>query len=313
MTNWKVIITDGLNQKGKTILGAVTEVSDYSGISAEELLVSVHDCSALIVRGRTKVTDVLLEAAPNMKVVGRAGVGIDNIDLAAAQSRGVTVVNSPTATTIAVAEHTLALMLTLFRNISRADYSMKSGLWDKKQLAGTELYAKTLGVIGMGNIGSGVAQRAAAFGTHILGFDPFLDDAAIRQRGAQPTALNDLLAQSDIISLHIPLTPETRGMINGQTIGLMKRGASLICAARGGIIDETALLNALESGQIAGAALDVFRTEPPGLTALVSHPNVVATPHIGAQTNEAQERAAVDISEEILAALKGESLRWKIV
>jgi phosphoglycerate dehydrogenase-like enzyme len=190
---------------------------------------------------------------------------------------------------------------------------MKSGLWEKKQLAGTELYTKTLGIIGMGNIGSGVAQRAAAFGTHILGYDPLLDDAAIRQRGAQPAALNDLLAQSDLISLHIPLTPETRGMINGQTIGLMKRGASLICAARGGIIDETALLNALESGQIAGAALDVFRAEPPGLTALVSHPNVVATPHIGAQTKEAQERAAVDISEEVLAALKGEPLRWKIV
>ena len=204
-------------------------------------------------------------------------------------------------------------MLALVRNISRADYSMKSGLWEKKQLAGAELYAKTLGIIGMGNIGSGVAQRAAAFGSHILGYDPFLDDAAIRQRAAQPAALNDLLAQSDLISLHIPLTPETRGMINGQTIGLMKRGASLICAARGGIIDETALLNALESGQIAGAALDVFGTEPPGLTALVSHPNVVATPHIGAQTKEAQERAAVDISEEVLAALKGEPLRWKIV
>ena len=190
---------------------------------------------------------------------------------------------------------------------------MKSGLWHKKQLAGTELYAKTLGIIGMGQIGSGVAQRAAAFGTTILGYDPFLDDAAIRQRGAQPAALNDLLAQSDLISLHIPLTPETRGMINGQTIGLMKRGAYLICAARGGIIDETALLNALESGQITGAALDVFSSEPPGLTALVAHPNVVATPHIGAQTAEAQDRAAVDISEEVLAALKGEPLRWKIV
>ena len=313
MPNWKVIITDGLSQKGKTILSADSEVKDYSGISAQKLLESIGDCNALIVRGRTKVTTALLEAAPKMKVVGRAGVGVDNIDLAAAQSRGVTVINSPTATTIAVAEHTLALMLALVRNISRADYSMKSGLWEKKQLAGAELYAKTLGIIGMGNIGSGVAQRAAAFGSHILGYDPFLDDAAIRQRAAQPAALNDLLAQSDLISLHIPLTPETRGMINGQTIGLMKRGASLICAARGGIIDETALLNALESGQIAGAALDVFGTEPPGLTALVSHPNVVATPHIGAQTNEAQERAAVDISEEVLAALKGEPLRWKIV
>lgn len=313
MPNWKVIITDGLSQKGKTILSADAEVNDCSGISAEDLLEMIRDCNALIVRGRTKVTAALLKAAPNMKVVGRAGVGVDNIDLAAAQSRGVTVVNTPTATTIAVAEHTLALMLSLVRHIARADSSMKSGFWHKKQLAGTELYAQTLGIIGMGQIGSGVAQRAAAFGTTILGYDPFLDDAAIHQRGAQPAALNDLLAQSDLISLHIPLTPETRGMINGQTIGLMKRGASLICAARGGIIDETALLNALESGQIAGAALDVFSSEPPGLTALVAHPNVIATPHIGAQTAEAQERAAVDISEEVLAALNGDPLRWKIV
>jgi phosphoglycerate dehydrogenase-like enzyme len=165
----------------------------------------------------------------------------------------------------------------------------------------------------MGNIGSGVAQRAAAFGMSILGYDPFLDEAAINQRGAEPVSLNDLYARSDFITLHIPLTPESRGMINGQTIGLMKRGAFLICAARGGVIDETALLHALESGQIAGAALDVFTKEPPGLTSLVAHPNVVATPHVGAQTGEAQVRAAVDISEEVLAALKGEPLRWKIV
>lgn len=313
MPNWKVIITDGLNQKGKTILSVDADVEDRTGISAEELLQTVSDCNALIVRGRTKVTAAVLEAAPNIKVVGRAGVGVDNIDLAAAQSRRVTVVNAPTATTIAVAEHTLALMLSFVRNIARADASMKSGLWNKKQLAGTELNAKILGIIGMGQIGSGVAQRAAAFGTTILGYDPFLDEVAISQRGAQPVDINDLLARSDIISLHIPLTPETRGLINGQTIGLMKRGTILICAARGGVIDETALLNALESGQIAGAGLDVFSTEPPGLTALVAHPNVVATPHIGAQTAEAQARAAVDISEEVLAALKGEPLRWKIV
>jgi phosphoglycerate dehydrogenase-like enzyme len=201
----------------------------------------------------------------------------------------------------------------LMRPIVRADTGMKSGVWQKKQLVGIELNDKVLGIIGMGHIGSGVAKRAAVFGTTILGYDPFLDEVAISQRGAQPAALNDLLAQSDIISLHIPLTFETRSMINGQTIGLMKRGSYLVCAARGGVIDETALLNALESGQIAGAALDVFTNEPPGLTALVAHPNVIATPHIGAQTAEAQVRAAVDISEEVLAALKGEPLRWKIV
>ena len=313
MSEFKILITDGLHEKGQAILKANTNAVDQTGISADELIGTVSDVDALIVRGRTKVTAAVFEAAANLKVVGRAGVGVDNIDLAAAQSKGVTVVNAPTATTIAVAEHTLALMLSLVRYVARADATMKSGLWEKKKLVGSELNGKTLGIIGMGNIGSGVAQRGAAFGMSVLGYDPFLDEAAISQRGAKPVSVNILYTHSDFISLHIPLTPDTRGMINGQTIGLMKRGAFLICAARGGVIDETALLNALESGQIAGAALDVFANEPPGLTALVAHPNVVATPHIGAQTGEAQVRAAVDIAEEVLAALQGEPLRWKIV
>jgi D-3-phosphoglycerate dehydrogenase len=313
MSDWNILITDGLNEKGLAILTHSAQADDKTGISAEELPEIVGDYDALIVRGRTKVTDAIFKAAPRLKVVGRAGVGVDNIDLAAAQSQGVMVVNAPTATTIAVAEHTLALMLSLIRHVPRADATMKSGLWEKKKLVGTELSGKTLGIIGMGNIGSGVAQRAAAFGMEILGYDPFLDREQIEVRGATAVSLDDLYARSDFISLHIPLSPKTRNLINGQTIGYMKRGVYLICAARGGVIDETALLNALESGQIAGAALDVFSTEPPGLTALVAHPHVVATPHIGAQTAEAQVRAAVDISEEVLAALKGEPLRWKIV
>ncbi len=313
MSDFKILITDGLDEKGQTILNASANIDNQTGISADKLIEVVGNYEALIVRGRTKVTPAVFETASNLKVVGRAGVGVDNIDLAAAQSTGVTVVNAPTATSIAVAEHTLALMLSLVRHVSHADATMKSGLWEKKKLVGSELNGKVLGIIGMGNIGSGVVQRTVAFGMTALGYDPFLDAAAIRQRGAEPVSLNDLYARSDFISLHIPLTPDTRGMINGQTIGLMKRGAYLICAARGGVIDETALLNALESGQIAGAALDVFTTEPPGLTALVAHPNVVATPHIGAQTAEAQVRASIDIAEEVLAALKGEPLRWKIV
>jgi D-3-phosphoglycerate dehydrogenase len=240
-------------------------------------------------------------------------VGVDNIDLAAAQSNDVVVINAPTATTIAVAEHTLALMLSLIRHVPRSDTTMKSGLWEKKNLVGSELYGKIVGIIGVGNIGSGVAQRARAFGMQILGYDPFLTEEAIRERGAEAVSLHNLYAKSDFISLHIPLSPQTRNLIDGQAIGHMKRGVYLICAARGGVIDETALLNALESGQIAGTALDVFTKEPPGLTALVAHPHVVATPHIGAQTTEAQVRASVDIAEEILAALRGEPLRWKIV
>jgi D-3-phosphoglycerate dehydrogenase len=313
MPDWKILITDGLHPKGIAILNDFAQVDDRPGLRGSDLLGLVADYHALIVRGQTRVTAPLLEAAANLKVVGRAGVGVDNIDLAAAQSRGVTVVNAPTATTIAVAEHTLGLMLALIRHIPQANSSMKSGLWQKKQFLGSELHGKTLGIIGMGHIGSAVAQRAAAFGMEILGHDPLLSDAEIEARGAAPVPLQELYTRADFISLHVPLTPQTRGMINGQSLGHMKRGVYLICTARGGQIDEIALLNALETGQVAGAALDVFANEPPGLSALVAHPNVVATPHLGAQTAESQARAAVDIAEEVIAALRGAPLRWKIV
>lgn len=313
MSNWKVILTDGLQEIGQSILRTVADVDNRNGISPEELAEIISQYDAMIVRSRTKVTANLIDKATNLKVIGRAGVGVDNIDLAAAQASQITVVNSPTATTLAVAELTLALMLSLVRAIPQADAAMKSGQWIKKQLVGSELYGKTLGIIGMGRIGATVGERAAAFGMKILGYDPYLSGDEIQTRGAEPVDLTALYTRSDIITMHIPLSSETRSMINEQSLGLMKRGVRIICAARGGVIDETALLAALESGQVAGAALDVYSTEPPGLTALVAHPKVVATPHIGAQTDEAQARAAEDIAKEILAALKGEPLRWKIV
>jgi len=313
MPSWKILIADKLNQDGVNILSAAAQTENQPGISHQELLETIHNYDALIVRGRTKVSADIFSAARNLKVVGRAGVGVDNIDLAAAQSHGVIIVNSPTATSIAVAEHALALMLATIRFVPRADSTMKSGQWLKKELMGSELSGKILGVIGMGNIGSGVAQRAAAFGMTVLGYDPFLSDADIRQRGAEPVMLPDLYIRSDMISLHVPLTPDTRNLIDGQAFAHMKRGVVLICTARGGLIDETALVSSLESGQVAAAALDVFSTEPPGLTALVAHPRVIATPHLGAQTQEAQIRAAINIAEEVLAALQGNKLRWKIV
>lgn len=313
MPDWKILLTDGLEEKGQAILRAAANVDECSGISPAELIKIVGQYDAMIVRGRTTVNADVLAAATNLKVLGRAGVGVDNIDLAAAQSRGLTVLNSPTATTIAVAEHTLALMLALVRSVPRADAAIKSGQWIKKQLVGVELHGKTLGIIGVGRIGAAVGQRAAAFGMQVLGNDPLLGDNEIRQRGAEPVPLTELYTRSDFISLHVPITPDTRGMIDGQSMGHMKRGVRLICTARGGLIDETALLAALESGQAAGAALDVFANEPPGLTALVAHPNVIATPHISAQTTEAQSRAAADIASEVLAALRCEPLRWKIV
>jgi len=313
MTNWKVLITDGLEESGQAILRSMAQVDDRSGISAEELLQVVGEYDALIVRGRTKVTAAVFDAASKLKVVGRAGVGVDNIDLAAANAHGVIIVNAPTSTSLAVAEHTLALMLDLARMAPRADAAIKRGQWLKKELKGVELNGKTLGVVGLGNIGRLVAQRAAAFGMKVIGFDPLLTEEEIARRGAEPVKLPEIFTRSDFITLHLPLTAETRNMIGGQQFSQMKRGIRIICAARGGIIDETALLGALESGQVAGAALDVFAQEPPGITALVSHPNVVATPHIGAQTDEAQTRAADDIAQEVLSALQGAPLRWRVV
>jgi len=312
MTAWRILLTDGLEENGQVILRESADVVDQPGISADELLQVIGGYDALIVRGRTKVTPAVFAAAPRLKVVGRAGVGVDNIDLDAAREHKVTVVNSPLATTVAVAELTMGLMLGMLREIPRADTSMKNGKWLKKEFEGNELYGKILGVIGFGRIGSAVAQRAAAFGMQVIGYDSLVGAEDIRQRGGEPVNLVDLYTRSDVITLHLPLTNDTRGILNAAAFAKMKTGVRIVCAARGGVIDEEALLEALNSGKVASAALDVFATEPPGQTALVLHPHVVCTPHVGAQTIEAQGRAAYDISTEILAALKGEALRWKV-
>jgi D-3-phosphoglycerate dehydrogenase len=283
---WKVLLTDGLEENGKEILRAKAQVTDQPGITAEDLLKVAKDYDAIIVRGRTKVIPAVFDAAPNLKVVGRAGVGVDNIDLPAAKSHNVTVVNSPIATTLAVAELAIGLMFAVAR--------------------------ETLGVIGFGRIGAATAQRAAAMGMKIIAYDPQLKPDEIKARGGDPVTLDELFAKSDFITLHTPLTNDTRGIINAAAFAKMKDGVRLICAARGGVVDEAALLDALNSGKVAAAGLDVFATEPPGESALASHPRVVATPHIGAQTVEAQIRAAGDIATEVLAALNGETLRWRV-
>jgi D-3-phosphoglycerate dehydrogenase / 2-oxoglutarate reductase len=313
MTIWKVLITDGLSDKGIAILSSAAQVDNMPDIPADELLKVAGKYDAMVVRGRTKVTPAVFDAASTLKAVGRAGVGVDNIDLAAARAHGVTVVNAPKSTSLAVAELAVGMMFALARMLPKADSTMKQGQWIKKQLEGIELNGKTLGIIGMGNIGTALAQRAAGLGMKVIGYDSLVSAAEIKKRGAKPVSLADLYAKSDFISFHLPLTPESKAMVNGQAFTKMKRGVRIVDAARGGIIDETALLAALESGQVAAAALDVYSTEPPGLTALVAHPNVVATPHIGAQTAEAQDRAAEDIASEVLNVLRGEPLRWKIV
>jgi D-3-phosphoglycerate dehydrogenase / 2-oxoglutarate reductase len=312
MPEWKIILTDGLEEEGQSILRAQAQVENREGIAGEELLPILGEYDALIVRGRTKVTRQMLESAPRLKVIGRSGVGVDNIDLAAAEQCGVIVVNAPISTSVAVAELALGMLLALTRRLPYADRTMKNGEWAKKSLQGIELNGKTLGVIGMGNIGSAVAMRAAAFGMLVVGYDPLLDSAEIIRRGAKPVTLPALYERADFISIHIPLTAGTRGLVDASALKKMKPGVQLVCTARGGIIDEPALLTALESGQVAGAALDVFAQEPPGLIGLVAHPRVIATPHIGAQTAEAQARAAVDIAHEVLRALRDEPLRWRV-
>lgn len=313
MATWKILLTDGLEENGQTILRESAEVVDRTGITADELLNVIGDYDALIVRGRTKVTSAVFAAGKNLKVVGRAGVGVDNIDLNAAKAHQVKVVNSPLATTVAVAELTMGLMLSLVREIPRADSAMKNGKWLKKELEGNELFHKTLGVIGLGRIGQNVAHRASAFDMQVMFYDPFLIGTAnIHAEGWNAVSFDELLEASDFITLHVPMTEQTRGMLGQEQFAKMKNGVRIINAARGGIIDEAALLDALNSGKVAGAALDVYANEPPGLVDLVCHPHVIATPHIGAQTVEAQARAANDIATEILRALRNEELRWRV-
>lgn len=312
MPDYNILITDGLDELGQSILRSSARVDDKSGISADNLLKTIPIYDGLIVRGRTKVTASIMDAATRLKVVGRAGVGVDNIDLEAAKKHHITVVNAPMSTSVAVAELTFGLLLALAREIPRADASMKLGQWLKKELEGVELNGKTLGLIGIGRIGMEVGKRASAFGMNVIAYDPLISENEIQERGAEPVSIQDLYAWSDFISLHLPLNVQTRDFIGPMAFSQMKDGVRIVCAARGGIIDESALLEALKRGRVAGAALDVFGQEPPGLTETVSHPRLIATPHIGAQTVEAQSRASEDIANEILSALRGESLRWKV-
>ncbi|OGO27270.1 MAG: hypothetical protein A2Z16_05945 [Chloroflexi bacterium RBG_16_54_18] len=312
MSEWKVLITDNLEEAGLAVLRQSAQVTVRSGVSAEELPGVISGFHALVVRSRTRVTSALLEKAVLLKVVGRAGVGVDNIDLQAARQHGIVVVNTPTATTQAVAELTIGLLFTLARQIPFLDAALKQGQWLKNQASGLELNGKILGLIGMGNIGMAVAHLARSLDMQLLGYDPYLPAAEISQRGAQPVSLPELYARSDFISLHIPFTPETEGLVDRQALSAMKPGVRLVCTSRGGIIDEAGLEAALDSGQVAGAALDVFLKEPPGLTDLVRHPRLVATPHIGAQTREAQARAAEMVAREVLAALNGEPVHWRL-
>ncbi|HHX07878.1 MAG TPA: hydroxyacid dehydrogenase [Chloroflexi bacterium] len=309
---WKVLITDGLESIGKDLLNQAGVAVDKKGIDADQLLQEVGDYDGMIVRGRTKVTKEVFDAAKKLKVVGRAGVGVDNIDLEAAKEHGVTVVNCPVATSEAVAEHAVALLFALSREIPRADAAMKAGDWAKKSLMGLELKGKTLGIIGFGNIGRLVAKYASAMGMKVVVYKRTWDPEYVREKGAEQVHLDELLAKADFITLHLPLTPETKHLLSEDAFTKMKDGIYIVDASRGGVIDQAALLRALESGKVAGAAIDVFEKEPPVEWDLVKHKKVIATPHIGGQTIEAQTRAAEDISSEVINVLECKDLRWKI-
>ncbi len=302
----RILISDPLQASGFDILresGAeVTVLAEEERPRLGEIL---PDYDALVVRSMTKVTRELLEAGRRLKVVGRAGIGVDNIDVAAATERGILVVNAPTANLLSATEHTFALLLAVARNIPAADASIKAGQWDRKRFVGLELQGKTLGVIGFGRIGQKVADRARAFGMSVIASDPFLDAEVARRQGVELLEIDELLARADVVTLHTPLTDGTRGLLSAARLRAMKQGALLVNCARGGLVDEAALLEVLESGRLAGAGLDVFAAEPPTDLPLVRHPKVVATPHIGAQTREAQERIAVETTRMVVAALEG--------
>ncbi|HYB92565.1 MAG TPA: hydroxyacid dehydrogenase, partial [archaeon] len=261
---------------------------------------------ALIVRSRTKVTEEIIEEGKNLKVVGRAGTGLDNIDVEAAKKRGIDVLNTAEAPAESVAELTIGLMLSLVRQISQADQAMKAGKWIKKELVGSMLKGKTLGIVGFGRIGSHLALIAKAIGMNILVSDPYVDRHIIEKIGARYVPLEQLLKEADVVTVHVPLNPETRYMIGEKQFQIMKKGSCIINTSRGAIVDEKALLKALQTGKLTGAALDVFEVEPPTDMSLVEMPNVICTPHVGAQTKEAQDLASVMIAEKVISNLKSQ-------
>jgi D-3-phosphoglycerate dehydrogenase / 2-oxoglutarate reductase len=309
----KVFIADSISQRGIDQLtrdGAL-EAKVQTGLSETQLAEAIPDFAALIIRSQTKVTAKILNAAKKLRVVGRAGVGVDNVDVETATRRGVVVLNAPGANTISTAEHTFSLLLSLARNIARADATLKGGTWDRKNLEGVELHNKTLGIIGMGRIGSELSRRAIAFGMRVLAFDPYLSVSRARSLQVELVEeLDELLAAADFISLHTPLTAETRHLLNAERIAKTKRGVRIINCARGGLIDEQALVNAISNGHVAGAALDVFETEPlPVDSPLRKIPKLVLTPHLGASTAEAQESVGIEIAQSIRAALLEGTIR----
>jgi D-3-phosphoglycerate dehydrogenase len=302
----KVLIADKVSKTCAEVLRAAGFEADHRpGLSPADLRAAVADVAGIVVRSDTRITEEILAAAPRLKVVGRAGAGVDNIDVPAATRRGVVVMNAPGENTISAAEHTLSMVLALARRIPAADRSMRAGRWERGSVfMGVELYGKTLGVLGVGKVGREVASRARAFGMEVIGYDPVLTPDAAARLGVALVPFEQVLERADILTLHLPLVPETRHLIGAEQIRRCRRGVRIVNVARGGVIDEAALIQALQSGHVAGAALDVFEQEPPTGSPLLGLDSVVLTPHLGASTEEAQEKVAARIAEQIAAYLR---------
>ena len=309
----KVLVADPVSQRGldEIAIGGELEVVVKTGLSEAEIIKIIPEFSALVVRSQTKVTAAVLEAAKKLKVVGRAGVGVDNVDIDAATRRGVIVMNTPGGNTISTAEHAFSLLVSIARAIPQADASVKAGKWDRKRYEGVELYNKTLGILGMGRIGTEIARRAIAFGMRVLAYDPYLSASKARSLQVELVErLDELLPLCDFLSMHMPLTDETRHMLDERRLALCKKGVRIVNCARGGLIDEAALRNALGTRHVAAAALDVFEVEPPPADfALRNLENIVFTPHLGASTAEAQENVGIEIAQAIRAALLDGEIR----
>lgn len=307
----RILVSDPLNKEGVDILKKEGfDVDEKHKLPPDELKKIIKDYDALVVRSETKVTKDIINASKKLKVIGRAGVGLDNVDAEAASKKGIIVMNTPGGNTISAAEHTMSLILALSRNVAQADASMKKGEWNRKKFMGVELYGKTLGCLGMGRIGTEVAKRALSFGMKVIAFDPYLNLDKAKQLEIELVDLKEMFKNADYITVHAPLTTDTKHIVSDEQISMMKKGVRLINCARGGIIDEKALLKGIESGKVAGAALDVYETEPPSADdALRKSEKVICTPHLGASTEEAQVNVAIDIAKQIADALLGRGVR----
>ncbi|TQD25400.1 phosphoglycerate dehydrogenase [Methanolobus vulcani] len=301
----KVLVSDPLSEQGLTILQQHFTVDVITKLSEEELVEKIPEYDALVIRSGTQVTRKVIEAADKMKIVGRAGVGVDNVDVEAATEKGIIVVNAPEGNMLSAAEHTIAMMMALARNVPQADASLKAKKWERGKFMGVEVNGKTLGVIGLGRIGAEVAKRAQGMNMNILAYDPFVSEERAKEMGVKMMSVQEIAKEADFITVHTPLTKDTRNIIDAEEFGMMKTNARIINCARGGIINEEALAEALNSEKIAGAAIDVFTSEPPFDGPLIDCKNIIVTPHLGASTKEAQINVAVSVAEEVVAVLNG--------